>query len=179
MRKEIICSGFGGQGILTAGLILAYAGNKMKNKVSWYPSYGSEMRGGTANCNVKISDQEIGSPISKSPDILLAMNEPAIRKFVGSVKPGGLLAVNSSIVENAEKYAEGLELVEIPANELSSQIGHERGANIVMLGGLIKKTGLFTKEEAEDVLRSYFKEINKESYIEKNLEAFNKGYDYI
>ena len=94
MNKEIICAGFGGQGVLTAGLILAEAGFRKGQNLTWYPSYGSEMRGGTANCNVKLSDEEIGSPYCNELDILLAMNAPSVERFEHMIKPGGILLYN-------------------------------------------------------------------------------------
>ena len=102
MMVEMICAGFGGQGVLTTGLILAEAGMKLGMNVLWYPSYGSEMRGGTANCTIKFSDKEIASPCAKKIDILMAMNAPAIDKFESSLRPGGLLLVNSSLVHERE-----------------------------------------------------------------------------
>lgn len=102
MMVEMICAGFGGQGVLTTGLILAEAGMKLGMNVLWYPSYGSEMRGGTANCTIKFSDKEIASPCAEKIDILMAMNAPAIDKFESSLRPGGLLLVNSSLVHERE-----------------------------------------------------------------------------
>ena len=115
MGKEIICAGFGGQGVLTAGMLLINAGMEQDKNVLFYPSYGSEMRGGTANCTVKVSEKLIASPISKHPDILFTMNTPAIDKFEERLKPGGLLLVNSSIVPEDRKYRDDIKIIKIPA----------------------------------------------------------------
>ena len=118
MGKEIICAGFGGQGVLTAGMLLINAGMEQDKNVLFYPSYGSEMRGGTANCTVKVSEKLIASPISKHPDILFTMNTPAIDKFEERLKPGGLLLVNSSIVPEDRKYRDDIKIIKIPEQTL-------------------------------------------------------------
>lgn len=119
MMVEMICAGFGGQGVLTTGLILAEAGMKLGMNVLWYPSYGSEMRGGTANCTIKFSDKEIASPCAKKIDILMAMNAPAIDKFESSLRPGGLLLVNSSLVHERE-YRDDIKVVKVPMTEIAA-----------------------------------------------------------
>ncbi len=126
MAKEIICAGFGGQGVLTAGMLLINAGMEQDKNVLFYPSYGSEMRGGTANCTVKISDKLIASPVSKHPDILFTMNTPAIDKFEDRLKPGGLLLVNSSIVPEDRKYREDIKVVKIPATDIAAEVKIQR-----------------------------------------------------
>ena len=126
MAKEIICAGFGGQGVLTAGMLLINAGMEQDKNVLFYPSYGSEMRGGTANCTVKISDKLIASPISKQPDILFTMNTPAIDKFEERLKPGGLLLVNSSIVPDDRKYRDDITVVKIPATDIAAEVKIQR-----------------------------------------------------
>ena len=120
MMVEMICAGFGGQGVLTTGLILAEAGMKLGMNVLWYPSYGSEMRGGTANCTIKFSDKEIASPCAKKIDILMAMNAPAIDKFESSLRPGGLLLVNSSLVHERE-YRDDIKVVKVPMTEIAAE----------------------------------------------------------
>ena len=140
MMVEMICAGFGGQGVLTTGLILAEAGMKLGMNVLWYPSYGSEMRGGTANCTVKFSDKEIASPCAKKIDILMGMNAPAIDKFESSLRPGGLLLVNSSLVHERE-YRDDIRVVKVPMTEIAAEHENPRGANIVMIGAIIKILG--------------------------------------
>ena len=111
MKKEIICAGFGGQGVLTAGMILAKAGMEMDKNVLFYPSYGSEMRGGTANCTVKISDGKIASPVSRRPDIVFTLNTPAVDKFEPILKENGILFINSSIVPEKRKFRDDITVV--------------------------------------------------------------------
>lgn len=135
MMVEMICAGFGGQGVLTTGLILAEAGMKLGMNVLWYPSYGSEMRGGTANCTVKFSDKEIASPCAKKIDILMGMNAPAIDKFESSLRPGGLLLVNSSLVHERE-YRDDIRVVKVPMTEIAAEHENPKGANIVMMAAM-------------------------------------------
>lgn len=133
---EIICSGFGGQGVLVAGMILADAGMEEGKNVTWYPSYGSEMRGGTANCNIKISDEEIASPYCHSLDILYTLNDAAIDKFEKMLKPGGLLLVNSSLARRDRVYRKDIRVITAPATDIGNELQNPRGTNIVMLGAL-------------------------------------------
>ena len=174
MNCEIICSGFGGQGVLTAGLILIEAGAAAGHRVSWSPSYGSEMRGGTANCNVVISDEEIGSPYIKRPDILLAMNEPSVDKFADLIKPGGLALLNSSIIPR-RSYDQGLRVFEVAATDIANELGNPRGTNLVMLGALIKASGLFEAGMFGRVITGYF---GKKGYDNPlNAACFDRGVE--
>ena len=162
MAKEIICAGFGGQGVLTAGMLLINAGMEQDKNVLFYPSYGSEMRGGTANCTVKISDKLIASPISKQPDILFTMNTPAIDKFEERLKPGGLLLVNSSIV---------------PATDIAAEVKNPKGANLVMLGALAAHSDLFSIEYMESAIVSFFEKKGKGKFNEKNVACYRRGVE--
>ena len=148
MMVEMICAGFGGQGVLTTGLILAEAGMKLGMNVLWYPSYGSEMRGGTANCTVKFSDKEIASPCAKKIDILMGMNAPAIDKFESSLRPGGLLLVNSSLVHERE-YRDDIRVVKVPMTEIAAEHENPKGANIVMMGAMAANSDLFTEDDLD------------------------------
>ena len=130
---EIICSGVGGQGVLVAGTVLADIAMEEGQNVSWYPSYGFEMRGGAANCELKISDGELQSPYCLEPDILLTMSESAIDTFEDRLKPDGILLVNSSLVSEDRKYRDDIRVVGIPATELAAEIGNPRGTNLIML----------------------------------------------
>nr|WP_108849450.1 2-oxoacid:acceptor oxidoreductase family protein [Clostridium drakei] len=179
MMTEIICAGFGGQGILTTGMMLIYAGMDQEKNVCWYPSYGSEMRGGTANCNVKISDGKIASPYCKNVDILFTMNGPAIDKFENTIKPGGYLFVNSSIVDEKRKYRKDIIVVKVPTMELSAKVENLKGSNIVMLGALVKATKIFEKEEFSNAMCKYFENKGKGKYNAKNIEAYEAGYNSI
>ena len=177
MAKEMICAGFGGQGVLTAGMILINAGMELDKNVLFYPSYGSEMRGGTANCTVKISDGLIASPISKNPDILLTMNTPAIDKFEDQLKPGGLLLVNSSIVPEDRTYRDDIKVVKIPATDIAMEVNNPKGANLVMLGALAANSGLFTVDYLEKAIVSFFEKKGKGKFNEKNVACYRRGVE--
>ena len=177
MLKEIICAGFGGQGVLTAGKLLLYAAYKQDRKVTWFPSYGNEMRGGSANCNVVISDERIASPYCDHPDLVMALNGPSLEKFQGTIKPGGQLFVNSSLVDEAKITRDDIEIFKAPVTDLAISLGNERAANICMLGYICKKTGLFTKEEFAASMCEYFENSGKGKYNAANVRAFEAGYD--
>lgn len=179
MLKEIICAGFGGQGVLTTGLLIAYAAHQAGNKITWYPSYGSEMRGGTANCTVKISDDDISSPYAKSLDILFALNEPAIDKFERMIKPGGYLFVNESMVAKDREYRDDIQVIKVDTVVLAEKANNPRGANIVMMGALVKATGLLTKEQFEQSLIKYFSDKGKGKFNDVNVAAMLEGYNSI
>lgn len=172
---DIICSGFGGQGVLTAGLILINAGVKAGKEVSWSPSYGSEMRGGTANCNVIISDEEIGSPYLNNCDILIALNEPSIDKFEDSVRDGGYIFVNSSIVSRDRNFSDKHKVIFVDATDIANEIGNPRGTNFVMMGAVAKVTGIFTEELFEETLDEYFGKKGKKNNP-KNNECLRMGF---
>ncbi len=178
MEYSIVCAGFGGQGVLTMGMVLASTAYRNGKKTTWYPSYGAEMRGGTANCTVKIADSIIGSPAATRLDYAVTMNEPAIDKFEGSLKPRGILFVNSAIVSEDRKYREDIQVVKVPASDLATEANNEKGANLAMLGAVIQKTGMFSKETMEDGIARYFEEKGKGKYNQKNLEVFSLGYNY-
>ena len=177
MAKEMICAGFGGQGVLTAGMILINAGMELDKNVLFYPSYGSEMRGGTANCTVKISDGLIASPISKNPDILLTMNTPAIDKFEDQLKPGGLLLVNSSIVPEDRTYRDDIKVVKIPATDIAMEVNNPKGANLVMLGALAANSDLFMVDYLEKAIVSFFEKKGKGKFNEKNVACYRRGVE--
>ena len=175
MVKEIICAGFGGQGVLTAGMLLTNAGMEQQKQVIFYPSYGSEMRGGTANCTVKISDTLIASPLADELDILFTMNTPAIDKFERRLKPGGLLLVNSSIVPEDREYRRDISVVKVPATEIAAEEKNPKGANLVMLGALAKHSDLFTVEYMEQAIVSFFEKKGKGKYNDKNVACYRRG----
>lgn len=175
MKREIICAGFGGQGVLTAGMILTEAGMNQGKNVLFYPSYGSEMRGGTANCTVQISDKRIASPVSKHPDILLTLNTPAIEKFEKELKRGGILLVNSSIVGADREFREDITVVKVPATDIAAEEKNLKAANLVMLGALAEFTDLFETEYLKETILSFFKKKGKAKYNEKNAACFERG----
>lgn len=170
---EIICSGVGGQGVLVAGTVLADIAMEEGKNVSWYPSYGFEMRGGAANCELKISDGELQSPYCLEPDILLTMSESAIDTFEERLKPGGILLVNSSLVSEDRKYRDDIRVVKIPATELAGEIGNPRGTNLIMLGALAEASELYDVDEVREGMNHYFEKNGRNN--PKNAEAFNKG----
>ncbi len=171
--KEIICAGFGGQGVLLSGLLLATAGMKSGKNVTWYPSYGSEMRGGTANCNIKISDDEIASPYAKKLDILICMNDASITKFEKNVKPNGILVVNSSLIKEGRTFRDDINVYAVPATDIANELGNPRGTNVTMLGAAVAASGLFDKEFFKEAIDEYF--ANKGKNNPKNAECFDAG----
>lgn len=150
MYQDVIIAGFGGQGVLLAGKLLARAGMLEGKQVTWFPSYGAEIRGGTANCTVIIADSEIGSPVVKNPSSLMVLNEASYNKFEPSVRPGGQLFLNTSLVNRAGTR-EDISRIEIKANDIAEGLGDIRVANMVMLGAFLKMTGVVA---LESVLRA-------------------------
>ena len=173
MQNDVIMAGFGGQGILLIGKMLAYAGMHEGKEVSWLPSYGPEMRGGTCNCTVVISDRSVGSPVVQSPRAVVAMNLPSLDKFEPNLKPGGLLLVNTSLI-NREPNRTDVRVVRLPANEIANELGNPRGANMVALGAYVGATGAVSLGEVEAVVRETF--AAKPKIIDVNLEALHRGY---
>lgn len=175
MKTEMICAGFGGQGVLTAGMILVQAGMEQNQNVLFYPSYGSEMRGGTANCTVKISDKMIASPVSKHPDIVLTLNIPAIEKFEPVLKSGGILLVNSSIVPDDRVYRDDITVIRIPANDIAAEEQNPKAVNLAMLGALAAVSDLFEEAYLESAVLKFFEKKGKSKYNEKNAACYRKG----
>ena len=174
--SNILLAGFGGQGILFAGKQLVLAGMKQGKEVSWLPSYGPEMRGGTCNCSVIIEDEPIGSPLVIKPDILLAFNGPSYEKFAPNIVPGGKLFVDSSLV-NFEGVRSDIEVFPIPATTLANDNGLTGLANVIMLGYIVKKTGIFDAEYFENSLISGIP-ASKAHMIEFNKKALKLGFEY-
>ena len=173
-QHEIIFAGFGGQGILSMGKFLAYAGLESKFNVSWLPAYGVEMRGGTANCSVILSDEKIGSPIVDEATACVVMNGPSFDKFEGYVAEGGLILLDSDLVES-ESTREDIKIFRIPAQSIATEIGSKAIANMVLLGALIKQTDIVSM----DAILMSLKENGKEKYFEMNRQALEKGAEYI
>ena len=152
MTNQILLSGFGGQGILFAGKFLAYDGLIEEREVSWLPSYGPEMRGGTCNCSVIFSDKKIGSPIVSNPDILIAMNLPSLDKFESAAVPGAKIFVDSSLIDR-KVGRDDVEAYYIPATRIASDENLSGLANMIMIGHMIKKTGIMTFENVERAMK--------------------------
>lgn len=172
---EVICSGFGGQGVLVAGMILADAGMEDNKQVSWYPSYGFEMRGGAANCDVKISDGEIPSPYCLEPDVVYTLNEQAIDTYEGRLKPGGVLLVNSSLVPEGRTYRDDIKVVKVPATDIADELQNPRGTNIVMLGALACASEKYDEDKMRAAVEHYFAKKGKVN--PKNAQCFDRGAD--
>jgi 2-oxoglutarate ferredoxin oxidoreductase subunit gamma len=174
MQNDIIMAGFGGQGILLIGKILAYAGMHEGKEVSWLPSYGPEMRGGTCNCTVVISDRPVGSPVIRSPRAVLAMNLPSLDRFEADVRPGGLLLINSSLINRDPSRAD-VTVVKVAANEIANSLGNPRAANMVALGAYLGASGAVSVEEVEAVVRETFSA--KPQLVDSNLLALHRGLE--
>lgn len=175
-QQEIIIAGFGGQGILSAGRLLAYAGMIENKSVSWLPSYGPEMRGGTANCHVVISDDPVGSPILNSATALIVMNGPSLDKFEEMVVKGGMILSDSSLVNKSPKRTD-VEVYEIPATKMASDMGNQTYANIVILGKLLAKTNVVSKESFIGALKKVLPE-KKHYLIPEEIKALELGMEY-
>jgi 2-oxoglutarate ferredoxin oxidoreductase subunit gamma len=173
MQTEFIFAGFGGQGVLFAGQVLAFAAMDAGYDVTWMPSYGPEMRGGTANCTVVIADEEIGSPTVKNPKAAVVMNLPSLDKFEPRVEPGGVLIVNSSLVNRAP-LRDDITSVMIPAQEIAEMIGPRRLLNMVMLGALLEKLPLLPLKDIKAALKVHLPE-RHQKLLPNNMEALDKG----
>ncbi len=172
-HQEIIFSGFGGQGALFAGQLLAYAGIAEELHVTWIPSYGPEMRGGTANCTVILSEEEIGAPMICNPSSAVVLNLPSLEKYGPLVKPGGVLLVNTSLVEAKSPRAD-IRVVDVPASDIANELGNPRMANLVMLGALIAATGIVTQATVEQQLTTHLSE-RQRKWLEPNKQALARG----
>ncbi len=173
MQNDVIIAGFGGQGVLLIGKMLAYAGMKEGKEVSWLPSYGPEMRGGTCNCTVVIADRAVGSPVVQHPRAVLAMNIQSLEKFEPFLKPGGVLLINSSLIQR-EARRDDVRVVKVPANEIANELSNPRGANMVALGAYLGATHAVALDVVEALVRETF--AGKTKVIEANLEALHRGY---
>jgi 2-oxoglutarate ferredoxin oxidoreductase subunit gamma len=176
MQTEIILAGFGGQGIMFAGQLLSYAAMDAGKEVTWIPSYGTEMRGGTANCTVVIADEEIGSPVVKNPDVVLAMNLPSLDKYEPLVKPGGVLIINATMVDRGANRTD-LKVVSVPCNEIAEEIGSPRLANMVAVGALLTGMPVLAVADIEAALNAHMPGRHK-NLLPKNVEALRRGAEY-
>jgi 2-oxoglutarate ferredoxin oxidoreductase subunit gamma len=177
MQTEIIIAGFGGQGVLFAGQVLAYAAMDQGMHVTWIPSYGPEMRGGTANCTVVISDEEIGSPIVSRPTMVIAMNKPSLEKYEPMVKEGGVFIVNQSMVDR-EVERKDIQSVLVPANEIAEEIGDKRMTNMVLLGALLANLSILPIDAVEKALKDHLP-AKHHKLLPANRQALEKGSCYV
>lgn len=172
---KIICAGFGGQGVMSMGRLLAYTGMLNGLEVSWLPSYGPEMRGGTANCHVIVSPHAVGSPvIAQDATAALVMNLPSLRKFEHELVANGLLVVNTSLIA-AKTERTDLRVVDVPANQIANELGNLKIANMVMLGAFLAATGLFSVDQTTEALGKVFGP-KKGDMLPLNREALERGY---
>lgn len=173
MLHTIIISGFGGQGVMAMGKTLAEAGMKEGMNVSWLPSYGPEMRGGTANCNLVISSEPVISPMVIESTEVIAMNKPSLLKFEKSLYPGGMLFINSSIVEISSTRTD-IKTYYVPCNDIAAELGTDKAANMVMLGAYIEATKVLKVDTIKEMLTQMFTG-PKAKYVELNIEALRRG----
>ena len=173
--SSVIFAGFGGQGVLMAGKLLAEAGLIEGKNVAWIPSYGPEMRGGTANCTVVISDEIVGSPIVPDPDHIVVLNRPSLDKFEPAMKPGGHCIVNKTLIDR-EVQRNDIHATYIEGNKIAEEIGNKKGLNIVMLGAFVAKTKIVDIESVRKAVEKTFTGA-KEKFLEGNLVALEKGYN--
>lgn len=177
MDERIIIAGFGGQGVMAMGQLLTYSGMLEDKSVSWLPSYGPEMRGGTANCNVIISTEPVGSPVVVEATTAIVLNKPSMDKFEGSLIPGGKLFVNSSLIER-KSVRDDLDVYYIPANEIANQLGNLRVANMVMLGAYLEVVHAVSIDSIESAFPKVFGE-SKMHLLPINKEALVRGAEVI
>lgn len=171
--RSLIAAGFGGQGVMVLGQLVAYTGIAQGLHVTWIPSYGPEMRGGTANCGVVLSSEEIASPVVAEADAVVIMNQPSLTKFVKSVREGGVLIYNSDLV-TYEKPRTDIKIIAVPANSVAAELGSDKVANIVALGALVEATGIVEEETCIETIKDKLGK-RKPQFLPMNLEAFAKG----
>ena len=173
---QILIAGFGGQGVLFAGKFLAYKGLVQDKQVSWLPSYGPEMRGGTANCSVILSDTPVGSPIITNPDVLVAMNLPSLQKFVDAVVPGGKIVIDSTLID-AKVERTDVEVFYVPATQMAKDAGFATLANMILAGKVLKETDAVAFAGNKETLESFIP-AKKANLIDVNCQALQAGYDF-
>ncbi|MFO0753685.1 MAG: 2-oxoacid:acceptor oxidoreductase family protein [Thermodesulfovibrionales bacterium] len=176
-EKRIIIAGSGGQGILFLGRLVAYAAMLDAREVTWFPSYGAEIRGGTANCTVIISREMIGSPVIRNPAVLMVMNEASYRRFSGRLLPGGLLLYDSSLISLGAPRQD-ISALRVPASEIAASLKSTKGANMVMMGAFIAAAGCLTLDSSLKALEEITPAHRKES-LQANRELIMKGYRFV
>ncbi|SPD76280.1 2-oxoacid:acceptor oxidoreductase, gamma subunit, pyruvate/2-ketoisovalerate family [uncultured Desulfobacterium sp.] len=176
MIKKTVFSGFGGQGVLMMGYVLAVSAMKDGRHVTYLPTYGAEVRGGTANCTVVVSDEEIFSPVASTLDYAVLMNKPSLVKYEPLMSEGGLIIINSSLVSDSPSRKD-VGFVRIPANDIARELGSDRTINMIMLGALVAKTGITTQDSIMNGLSEIVK-AKKASLMELNRKGLQKGAEY-
>ncbi len=173
MQTEIVIAGFGGQGVLFAGQLLTYAAMDNGLEVTWFPSYGPEMRGGTANCTVIIADEEIGSPQVMNPKAVIALNLPSLDKYEPLVVPGGVLIGNQSLIDRDFERSD-IQSVMIPANAIAEELGNKRLTNVVTLGALLSQLPVLSLDSVKQALKDHLPEKHRK-LLPANFEALDRG----
>ncbi len=174
MMDKVIIAGFGGQGVMFLGKVLAYTGMDSNLELMWIPSYGPEMRGGTANCSVILSDEEIYSPVIDQADAAIVLNMPAYEKFAPKIRPGGVLIVNSSLAD-VEEFRTDITVVKVPATDIANELGSPSIANMVCLGALLPHMTLVDREKIKKVMTKLT--AKRPEMLEVNMDAIAKGMD--
>ncbi|MFZ5800853.1 MAG: 2-oxoacid:acceptor oxidoreductase family protein [Candidatus Omnitrophota bacterium] len=177
MTEEVLCCGFGGQGIMLMGRLLALAANLENKFITWLPAYGAEVRGGTAYCMVKISDEAIASPIVNSPSVCIAMNEPSFKKYSGAVRKNGLLIVNSSLV-NIKSDRQDIRVLYVPCTEIAKELGNVRVANMVALAGYLAASRIVKIESLKKALKEEAVANYRENLLAVNEQAIVRGLSF-
>jgi 2-oxoglutarate ferredoxin oxidoreductase subunit gamma len=172
-QRGLIAAGFGGQGIMVLGQLVAYTAISEGRHVTWIPSYGPEMRGGTANCGVVISDEEIASPVVAEADAGVIMNKPSLEKFIGIIKPGGALIYNSDLLDYPDPRSDII-VLPVPCHTTALELGSEKVANIVALGALVEATDLVSVDVCRETVKEKLGK-RKPQFLSMNLEAYEKG----
>ncbi len=176
MTIQTLIAGFGGQGVLFAGKFLAFKGLVEDKEVSWLPSYGPEMRGGTASCSVILSDEPVGSPIVSNPDVLIAMNLPSLDRYENDTVKGGMILVDSTLIAR-KVIRDDVKAFYIPATQMAIDAGVPTLANMILIGKMIKETGVFSFDDMIDTVKKLVS-AKKAELIEKNMLALEAGYNY-
>ena len=177
MHEEVIVAGFGGQGALFAGQLLTYTGLDEGFHVSWIPSYGPEMRGGTAHCTVIVSDDPVGSPIIREPTVCIVMNPPSMDKYEPLVRPGGILVINSTLARQKSERSD-ISAVYVPANELAAELGNVKMANVVLLGAMLGTREILPIDSVKRTMDEHIPERRKH-IIEPNKRALDRGVQFV
>ncbi|MFC1823779.1 2-oxoacid:acceptor oxidoreductase family protein [Thermodesulfobacteriota bacterium] len=176
MIFRTIFAGFGGQGVLMMGYVLAVAVMRDGKHVTYFPSYGAEVRGGTANCTVVVSDEEIASPVASSPDFAIVMNKPSLAKYQGIIRSGGYMIINSSLIDT-DPDRDDIEVVKIPANDIALELGSDRTVNMIMLGAFVAKTQITTPDALMNGLMEIVKG-KKTGIMKLNRQGLDRGAAY-
>ena len=176
--EGVVIAGFGGQGIMLAGKLLAQTAMKAGKEVTYMPSYGAEVRGGTANCMVIIAEKKIASPLVSEPDSLVVMNKASLNKFAERLKPGGLLVMNSTLIDQEPQLDETTEILAVPADKIAVELGSPKSTNMVMLGAYLQKRGLLEPGAAADCLADVLAKRYHQT-LPINTEALNRGAEFV